>query len=253
LTRGSYLSILDAVCLIIAIPSTYIIKLVTFARPPKLGPIDRTFFDTNPTKDATILIMGSTCGAAVIKYEFNKLKLLYSLVSGGAVAGVDSITPGTVMEVMSMILDAFSIYKDLTESDRTQGWAADLAFTCTIVKLCRLSISALHLAAGKLGMESKIVDETKEIFDVLVGLLVFGLDAGVFVGDMVGDGQKGSAAVSIVNTLLDTVSSVGYYTANQFKDKEEITAAVGLIVCQTAALGAIVTKGVEFRLRYESL
>lgn len=197
--------------------------------------------------------MGSTCGAAVIKYEFNGLKLLYSLISGGAAAGVDSITPGTVVEVMSMTLDAFSIYKDLTEIDRTKGWAADLAFTCTIVKLCRLAISALHLTAGKFGLQNKVVDETKEIFDVLVGLLVFGLDAGVFVGDMVGDGEKASAAVGIVNTLLDTVSSVGYYTANEFKDKEDITAAVGLVVCQTAALSAIVTKGVEFRLLYESL
>jgi hypothetical protein len=226
---------------------------VTFARPPKLENIDRTFFDSKPSKDAAVIIMGSACGAATIKLAFNGIKLLYSYGSGGAAAGLASITPGTVMEVTSMVLDALSIYNDIMDPERPEGWTADLAFTCTIVKLCRLAISALHMSAGKLGLQNKVVDETKELFDVIAAVVVFGLDAGVFVGDMMGDGDKGDASISAVNTLLDTVSSIGYYTANVFKDKEPTTATTGLVVCEIAAAGVVITKGVEFRMRYSEL
>lgn len=236
-------------CLIVAIPSTYIIRLVTGHDPPKVT-ADKTFFDSEPSKDAKTLLLGTACGAAVIKYEFNSIKMLYSLVTGGAATGVDSMSPSTVVEAMSMALDAFSIYKDLTEPERTKGWAAKVALSCTIVKLCRLSVSAVHLAASKAGAQNKLVDEAKDTFDVIAGLVVFALDAGVFVGDLLGDEDKGSATVSAVNTYLDTVSSVGYYIANQTKEDQPEVAAIGLIVCQATALEGVVTKGVEFSLRY---
>ena len=201
LTRGSELSLLDAVCLIIAIPSTFNIKLVPLAEPPKLGTID-------------------------------------------------GMLPGAIIELMSMALDAFTIYKDLAEPSRGKGAGADLAAICTWVKSCRLAISALYMVAGKVGMQNKVVDEVKEVFEVMCALVVFGLDSAVFVTDMIGDGEKDVAAVSAANTLLDTVASVGYYTASEFKEREPITASVGLACCQIAALGAIVSKGVEFRLEY---
>jgi hypothetical protein len=250
---GTNFSILDAVCLIIAIPSTYIIKLATLGRPPKLGTIDRTIFNEKLAKDTSVIVMGSNCGTAVIRYELNKLKLLYRFVSGGVSASVTSYSPGTIVEIMTNVMDAFSIYKDLTEPEHPAGWEAEMAFTCTIVKLCSLAVGVLHMGFGKIGLQNNAVDEAKEIFDVISALVVFGLDAGVYVGDMEKGEDKGSASVSAANSLLETVSSVGYFTANEFKDKQPITAGIGLAVCQAAALEGIVSKGVEFRLKYQKL
>jgi hypothetical protein len=183
-------SILDALCLIIAIPSTYIIKLVTFARPPKLVALDRTFFDDNFSKDASIITMGSTCGAGVIYSGFVTIKLAKGFAKSGAKGGLEAITPSTVIEIMSMLIDAFSVISDLAEPERDAGWTADLAMTCTVVKLGRLAISALYMAAGGYGMQNEAVDQVKEIFDVLAALVVFGMDASCFVGDIMAMATK---------------------------------------------------------------
>jgi hypothetical protein len=246
-------SILDALCLIIAIPSTYIIKLVTFARPPKLGTLDRTFFGGKPSRDTSIIMMGLACCAGVIYSGFVTIKLAHGFVKGGAKGGLEAITPGTVIEIMSMLIDTFSIISDLAEPERDAGWTADLAMTCTGVKLGRLAISAFHMAAGGYGMKNEAVDKVKEIFDVLAALVVFGMDAACFVGDIMGDGDKAHATVSTVNTLFDTVASVGYFTANEFEDKEGTTALTALQVCQGAALGGVVMKVIDFRLQYKKL
>jgi hypothetical protein len=100
--------------------------------------------------------------------------------------------------------------------------------TCTGVKFGRLAINALCVGAGAYGMKNEAVDQIKEIFDVLAALVVFCMDAACFVGDTMGDGDKTHTPVSAVNALLDTVASVGYFTANTFKDKEGTTALTAL-------------------------
>jgi hypothetical protein len=59
--------------------------------------------------------------------------------------------------------------------------------------------------------------------------------------------------VSAVNALFGTVASVGYFTANEFKEKEGTTALTALQVCQGAALGGVVMMAIDFRLQYNKL
>jgi hypothetical protein len=130
---------------------------------------------------------------------------------------------------------------------------AELAFTCRIVKLCRLAVDVHCLSSGEIGLQNKVNDEAQETFDVVAALVVFGMDAGVYAGDMKGNGDKGSASVSAANRLLETACRVGFYTANVFKDKQSVTAGIGLTLCRAAAMEGIVSKGVGFRLKYQKL
>jgi len=271
------LSIFDAISLLIAIPSTFIIKIVTGRKPPNLGKIDRKLFETSvvtskkgskkgnagttdliirpSTKDVTTIILGCGCGAAVIKLTLDNIKLMWKMVNKGIPAGVDSLSPSAIIEVMLMCIDAWSIYKDICDPPGDNVPGAELRRIATYMKCFRLASNAIYMLAGKAGFENEVADQIMLVIDLLTALVNCGLYTTVYVKELDATSWKGhdeeGTLVNGTNMLLETIAGVGYFTAFTFKEKQPYMTVVGLACMKIAAVGAIVTKAVEFRIAYK--
>lgn len=290
ITRGSDLSIFDAVSLIVAIPATIIIKLVTGKKPPSLGTLTHeslsavaltTYSEqsairarmslkppTDPEelkalnnamaqgpmtlkRDMAVVVLGSVCGVAVLKVLFSNLKLIHTAVKKGIPTAIES---NKVIEMISMALDGFGIISDLISPPDDDAPGADLRRAATCVKTFRLALNALHMLAGKLGMDNPLADKIKASIDLLTVLANCGLYTAVYVKEIAATGWKGQdkemTAAAVSDTLLETAAGAGYFTAYMFHDNLPPVAAVGLAVMVVGSVGGVVTKGVEFKLKY---
>lgn len=284
LNQGDSLTIFDAVALIIAIPATFIIKIVTGKKPPTLGNMNSQFFGKSvvgalkdseeekkpeegtvttaaekaTARDVSVIVLGAGCGAAVVGLFFNNIKFLWKTANKGLSFAVDSLSPGTIMEVISILLDGFSILKDIINppDDKTPG--AGLRNAATYIKCFRLLTNVVYMAATKAGgLQNEFVDQIMLAIDLLTAMVNCGLYTAVYTKELDAKSWKGynegSTLLSGANTLLETLTAVGYFTAATFKEKAPHVTVVGLGCMQIAAVGAVVTKGVEFRLKYEKI
>ncbi|KAJ5175562.1 uncharacterized protein N7482_001439 [Penicillium canariense] len=285
LNQGDSLTIFDAVSLIIAIPATFIIKIVTGRKPPTLGNMDSELFgksvigalrdseeeeekpndnsmistaNKTTARDVTVIVLGAGCGAAVVSLFFKNIKFLRKAANKGISVAVDSLSPGTIMEVISICLDGFSIIKDLINAPDDETPGAGMRNAATYIKCFRLLTNVVYMAATKAGgLENELVDQIMLAIDLLTAMVNCGLYTAVYVKELDAKSWKGydegSTLLSGANTLLETVTAIGYFTAATFKEKAPHATLVGLGCMQIGAVGAIVTKGVEFRLTYKKM
>ena len=272
ITGGGDLTIFDAISLLIAIPSTFIIKLVTGKKPPNLGKIDKKMFEDSVVtalldseskttaddpsaplaQDITTIISGCACGAAVVQLGLDNVQLLMKITHAGLGAGIDSMNPSAIINIMSMCIEGWSIIKDILEppSDNTPG--ADLIKAATFVKCYRLAVNAIYIASGE---QNEIADQVLLVLDLVTALTTCGLYTSSCVKELEApeweDYDEGKTLVKSSNNFLETVAAIGSFTAFTFKEKQPQISALGLICLQIAAKGAIITKGVEFRMDYK--
>lgn len=295
ITRGSELTLFDAVCLLIAIPSTLIIKLVTAKPVPTFEKLDANFIEslmaakTNSTsktaktatastrsttpsasippavkpataqtvKDVSTLLLGCGCGAATLKISLTQAKLVYKTVTGGVSVTLGSLSPGAVMEVFGMVMDALSIYRDLI----TQPIAPDTPGKTLIdisiaVKAFRLAANAIYMIVGKMGGGNPVADQVMLTIDVLSAIVNFALYSAVYA-KQVDAGSKwegyddGVLTTAIIDNFLEVLAGIGYFTTATFKVKAPPVAAVGLVCFQAAAYGGAASKIAKFSIEYD--
>jgi hypothetical protein len=271
ITRGSDLTLFDAIALVIAIPSTQIIKIVTGAKPPNLGKIDKNLFramssskddsasqssavSKQQVKDVSTILLGCGCGAACIKLVINDIKFLYKTATQGLDVAVGDLSPGAIMELFAMGIDAFAIYEAIMNppSDDTPG--AELIKAATYIKIFRFGANAIYMLAQKMGKGNATLDQVMLVLDLLTALANFSLYNIVYIMELEDtkwkDYDEDQTLANGADNFLEALSAIGYFTAFTFNKSEPITTAVGLACMKYAALGAIVTKGVNFRLEY---
>ncbi|UZP32228.1 hypothetical protein NXS19_000044 [Fusarium pseudograminearum] len=271
ITRGSDLTLFDAIALVIAIPSTQIIKIVTGAKPPSLGAIDKNLFKAmvsskdesasevsalskQQTKDATTILLGCGCGAACIKLVVNDIKFLYKTATQGLSVAVGDLSPGAIMELFGMGIDAFAIYDAIMNPPTDDTPGAELIKAATYIKIFRLGANAIYMLAQKMGKGDASLDQVMLVLDLLTALANFSLYNVVYIMELEDsswkDYDEDRTLANGADNFLEALSAIGYFTAFTFNKSEPVTTTVGLACMKYAALGAIITKGVNFRLEY---
>ncbi|KAK7434452.1 hypothetical protein CaCOL14_012792 [Colletotrichum acutatum] len=271
ITRGSDLTLFDAIALVIAIPSTQIIKIVTGAKPPSLGTIDKNIFKAvssskdecasvvsalskQQTKDTKTILLGCGCGAACIKLALNDIKFLYKTATQGLEVAVGDLSPGAIMELFGMGVDAFAIYNSIMSPPTDDTPGAELIKAATFIKIFRLGANAIYMLAQKMGKGNAALDQVMLVLDLLTALGNFSLYSVVYIMELDDpdwkDYNEDQTLANGADNFLEALSAIGYFTAFTFNKSEPVTTAVGLACMKYAALGAIATKGVNFRLEY---
>ncbi|KAF7557530.1 hypothetical protein G7Z17_g514 [Cylindrodendrum hubeiense] len=272
ITRGSDLTLFDAIALLIAIPSTQIIKIVTGAKPPSLGLIDKNLFETmissedkpsseitvaskQQKKDVTTILLGCGCGAACIKLVVNDIKFLYKTVTQGLSVAVGDLSPGAIMELFGMGVDAFAIFEAIMDPPTADTPGAELIKAATYIKMFRFGANALYMMAQKLGKEDPALDQVMLVLDLLTALANFGLYNVIYIMELDDPNREGYDEDQILangaDNFLEALSAIGYFTAFTFNKSEPVTTTVGLACMKYAAIGAIMTKGVNFKIEYK--
>ncbi|KAL2679041.1 hypothetical protein Neosp_009797 [[Neocosmospora] mangrovei] len=277
ISKGKDLTLFEAVALLIAIPSTFIIKIVTGAKTPTFEKIDSNLLEsiiaarrgeTSTTsvqvaskqtlKDISTVVLGCGCGAAVISVSIKNVKLAWKMASGGVSAGVSSLSPSAIMELFGMVVDAFSLYQDLLvnpAADDTPG--KELIDITIAVKCFRLASNALYLLATKLGMENPVADQIIQCIDLISALVNFSLYSAIYAKQLDAtswkDHDEEILITAAIDNFLETLATIGYFTASSLKDKAPPIALVGLACCQAASWGAVATKSATFHSEYKSL
>lgn len=277
ISKGKDLTIFEAVSLLIAIPSTFIIKLVTGAKPPTFQKLDANFVESivaakrddvatgsivpassDTIKDVTTLILGCGCGAALISVFHKNIKVAWKTVTGGVSVGVGAMSPSAIMEVFGMAIDAFSLFKDiLVEPVDADTPGKDLIDIATAIKCFRLAANALYMLATKLGMDNPVAEQVVLCIDLITALINFSLYSAVYAKQLDATSWKDHDEEILItasaDNFLETLSTIGYFTAASLKEKAPPVALVGMACFQVAALGGVATKGVSFSSEYKKL
>ena len=271
---GEDLTLFDAICLLIAIPSTIIIKLVTGQKPPTFENMNKQFFHSRDAaessdnassttalskqsqKDFNTMMLGCGCGAAVIALIVKNIKFLYKTATGGGlVVGVGSLSPSAIMELFGMVIDGIAIFEELSNPPEAGAPGAGLRKAALYVKCFRLACNGIYMVAQKLGMENPVADQVMLCIDVLTVLTNFGLYSAVYIQELDDpkwkDYDEELTLANGADNFLEAIAGIGYFVSFTFKDKEPNMTLVGLGCMQVAGYGAIVTKGVHFGLQYK--
>ena len=262
--------IFDAVSLLIAIPATLIIKLVTGKKTPTFPNVNANIMehliaantdskdgdipnrDITPTtsqtmKDVSTLILGCSWGAATLKVTFKNVKLAYKIMTGGVSAGAGSLNPSAVMEVVGIVLDAFSIYKDLVVEPSAADTPGKKLIDITIaVKAYRLPANCLYMVAAELDHAVR-----RPAFRAHKLLLVLCGVRAATRRDSLGGTRRGTIGDSGSRQLLGSAVSDWVFHCC-FPQGEGAACSVGRAgVFSVAAWGTVGTKRAGFKFTYE--
>jgi hypothetical protein len=263
---GKELTVFDAVCLLIAIPTTVLIKIVTGKAPPKLPSIDIKFVkaindpnDNSLTKQTRIdyntLMTGAGVSFVLIGTAWKTIKFLWSLArkgTGGALNQLESKTPFPAITILSMSIECVGLMASVaTISDDLP--AADLRRWMITLGAARVGINTVFMFNGW------DADEVGEKFllgvDLAVALANFGLYQAVCVAEVNAIGWKekdeGITAIGSVASLFSTLASVGYFMAFFFKEKEPNTSGLGLALEKIGSLALVAVETGLFFEQYE--
>lgn len=263
---GHPLTVFDAVCLLIAIPTTVLIKIVTGKAPPKLPSTDVKFVkaindpsDASLTKQTRIdyntLMTGAGISFVLIGTAWKTIKFLWSLArkgSAGALKTLESKNPFPAITIISMSIECVGLMASITTVTDDLP-AGDLRRWMITLGAARVGINTVFMFNGW------DADEVGEKFllgvDLAVALANLGLYQAICVAELDSsdwkDKDEGMTAVGSVANLLSTLSSVGYFMAFFFKDKEPNTSGLGLALEKIGSLALVAVETGLFFEQYE--
>ena len=264
---GRDLTIFEGVAFLIAIPSTIIIKLVTGKKPPKLGSTSVQFYNkftsikTKEEKRAELwrntmtILVGCGCGIAIVQTAVGTIKLGHAIVSKGVSKATEGLSAGTIMEIVTFLLDAFTWASALMNPPLPGTPGRDYRLATNWVTGIRLGTNLLYIVARRRGMENLVADQAMLCVNLLAALLNTGLNTAAAIEELSDPTWKeyhaDASGLACVRNVVEAVKAVGYFTAFTFKEKEPTTTTVGLICFSVAGLSLAVVKTGEYGIKWE--
>ncbi|KAK5014105.1 hypothetical protein LTR60_003243 [Cryomyces antarcticus] len=249
---GHPLTAFDAISLIIAIPTTILIKLLAGNKPhtfPNMGADFLASLGNQPDDvKADLAIFGSAAGitCSVLIDLFNFMMLTIQLEVGGAAAGVDYMSPNKVVLVLKSVFQVLSIVFAMP-SDNTLP-RTDLRKWTGYMGIAAVGSKLLFTFTSIGGDDSQ---KKMEILDCLIAVVNFGLWDAVFAAELDSGAQYRDkddmiTGCGIVENVFNTLASAGRCVAYQFAQEDEEVALAGLLVMQASGQCLTVNKGLTF-------
>ncbi|KAF7870614.1 hypothetical protein EAF04_004358 [Stromatinia cepivora] len=256
------LTIFDAVSLVLAIPTTIFMKIITGHKPPTLPGLNGTMLgqivlgdepkiSPDIQLDFNTLTAGITVSGVMVKTIIDAIKLIYASITEGSEGALKKFQgPSGFFEVFAIVIDMIGVMNALpTDSDlpglRFRQWVS-------YISLIRGSthLLVLFLEGGEDAEKPLLV------FDLVSSLVNFGLEQAACISE-VDDGSSWKdydgdvTSMTSVSSGLNAIAAVGYFTAFMFKkDQVEVT-AVGMVVLEIGTVGLAVVEGVIFKWQYD--
>jgi len=259
------LTVFDAVSLILAIPTTIFMKLITGNKPPTLpglngnmlgqiviGPsADGQAASPQMILDFNLLTGGIVVSGVMVSTIKNLLKFAYSAITGEV---EDAVTvfkgPGGFLEVLSIIIDMIGTLHAMPTNPDLPG----LKYRQWVARICliRGATHLLHLFAG--GGED--AEKALLVFDFISALVNFGLQQATSIaeanaGKTWQDYDDETTIVGSISSGLNAVAATGYFAAFMVKSEQPEVAAVGLVILEAGTIGVAVTQGLSYKRAYD--
>ncbi|KAL8867094.1 MAG: hypothetical protein Q9174_005883 [Haloplaca sp. 1 TL-2023] len=262
---GHELTVFDAVSLLVAIPTTVLIKCVTGKAPPKFSEkIDSSFLRRiHNTKDSTIskqtridyntLKTGAGISFVLLATAWKGIKFLCSLARKGTAGALKLLektkSPFPAFTILSMGLECIGLMCSIpTISEDLPG--STLRHWIVTLSTVRVGTNAIFMI---LGWDGNDVGEKFLLgVDAVIALAKFGLYQAVCVEELNAVGWKEKnpemTAVGSVACVFSTSASVGYFMVFFYKTSAPQASGVGLGL---EKIGSFALVAVETRLFVE--
>jgi hypothetical protein len=259
------LTLFDAISLILAIPTTIFMKIITGNKPPTLpglngkmlgqiilGPsTDGQAASPQMILDFNLLTGGVVVSGVMVSTIVNLLKFGYAAITGGVEDAVDVFKgPGGFLEALSIIIDMIGTLHAMPSNPDLPG----LEYRKWVARICliRGATHLLHLfAGGGVAAEKALL-----VFDLVSALVNFGLQqatsaAEAQAGSTWQDYDNETTIVGSVSSGLNAVAATGYFAAFMAKAEVPEVAAVGLVILEAGTIGLVVTQGLSYKRAYD--
>jgi hypothetical protein len=246
------------VCLVIAIPATIMIKVITGKAPPKIPNMNAKLLrqlvtGSNDVPAATkvdfnTLTAGTMVGVVAVKGVFGLIELAYKSVTGGADAALGTFSPGKTIKTISLVLDIVGIIAAMPGDTRLPAphlrqWIAYLSFF-------RASVNGIGLVVPT----NEVVEKISACVDLAVTLANFGLYQAVYYHELTEewkDKDSKTTELCVVNNTLNAIAGIGSFTANMGKLEAPYMTAIGVVVMTAGKYGLVAMEGFVFENQYK--
>jgi hypothetical protein len=259
------LTLFDAISLILAIPTTIFMKIITGKKPPTLpglngkllgqivlGPsADGQAASPQMILDFNLLTGGVVVSGVLVKTITDLLKFGYAAVTGG----IEDATavfkgPGGFLEALSLIIDMIGTLHAMPSNPNLPG----LEYRKWVARICLLrgATHLLHLFAGG----GKGAAKALLVFDMISALVNFGLQQATSVaeakaGSTWKDYDDATTIVGSASSGLNAIAATGYFAAFMAGAENPEVAAVGLVILEAGTIGLAVTQGISYKRAYD--
>jgi hypothetical protein len=254
---GHDLTLFDAVCLVIAIPATIIIKAITRKAPPKFpnmnGKLLRQLITgSNEVPAATkvdfnTFTAGTMVAVVVVKDVFGLIQLAYKSADG-ADAALGTFSPGKSITAISLVLDVVGAIAAMPGDPRLP--APHLRQWITYLSLFRASVNGIGLVV----QTNEVIEKISACVDFAVTLANFGLYQAVYYYELKeewADKDDITTNLCVVNNTLNAIAGIGSFTANMGKLEQPEMTAIGVVVMTVGKYGLTAMEGFMFERQYE--
>ena len=261
ISGGHALTLVDAISLIVAIPTTIFAKLITGKAPPAFNNMDGKLLkglygdgavDDQTKADWAIFKSEVAVGLTLTSGIIGVIKLLYKMATAGLDAVLEELDdgPGSLFDVFGIVVDMFGCLIALPESANMPG-----AVYRTILGSISFGRGAYHILAFFIP-NNPAFEATVHCLDLLTVLANLGLSVAVGIEEHKAakewaDYEEAATNTGFVTAGINAVAGIAYFIAFMFKTTNPDISAVGACVMVGTMTGTAILEGVQFKMQYD--